>query len=171
MSKKELLAEYNTLRNEIINRIQNQHDIFKYTFVAILSLLSINYLSKNEYIFIFIFVILIISKISYQYNKIQSIKLSTYIKFFIETKSQYLKWETRSHYDICKDGMIIKLKNMYSTFLSIFFLILYINNFMYESYNYTFLKQNIIYICELGFDFIFTKTNVIFIICIYIKMV
>ena len=86
MSKKELLAEYNTLRNEIINRIQNQHDIFKYTFVAILSLLSINYLSKNEYIFIFIFVILIISKISYQYNKIQSIKISTYIKFFINIK-------------------------------------------------------------------------------------
>lgn len=110
--------EYNTLRSEILNKIKSQNDIIKYTFISMFSLLSINFQFELEWLYIIIYLLIIVNSMIYFYNKNMSVKLSTYIQVFIESKSSELNWETRAHCSSIPKEIDEKFKNFIGAIVS-----------------------------------------------------
>lgn len=99
------LAEYNSLREEVLQKIQLHNTILMFAITSSITIFVLAFTTKIPEMFLLPLVVVVPATWKAAYYKVSIIKLGTYISTFIESRSFDLKWETRaSGLSMCKVG-------------------------------------------------------------------
>lgn len=128
--KEEILAEYNSLRKEISNTHNHQQSMFIFTLSAVGAIASFA-LQRNEpdIFLVAYFVLFPTSAFFHNYSR-RIMRLSTYIKVFIESEIEGINWEFRAN-EWRQKGTYLRLdvKNYVFTIAAVLLCALYIGQF------------------------------------------
>lgn len=90
------LAEYNTLRSEILQKIEQNNQLLAFTFTAIIAVLAFAVEAGNLFLYIAPMMIIIPLSIRIAYYKSAIVRLSAYIIVYLEGQINELAWESRN---------------------------------------------------------------------------
>lgn len=89
-----ILAEYNTLRNELLNNIDATNQLYMFAFTTISAIYLLAYYNAKPDLYLTAYVILILSRCRILYYHEMTMRISEYIIVFIEKEHSELSWET-----------------------------------------------------------------------------
>ena len=89
-----ILAEYNTLRNELLNNIDATNQLYMFAFTTISAIYLLAYYNAKPDLYLTAYVILILSRCRILYYHEMTMRISEYIIVFIEKEHLELSWET-----------------------------------------------------------------------------
>lgn len=89
-----VLAEYNTLRSEILSNIDASNQLYMFAFTTISAVYLLAYYNEKPDFYLVAYVILILTRCRILYYHEMTIRISEYIIVFIEKEKSELRWET-----------------------------------------------------------------------------
>lgn len=89
-----ILAEYNTLRSEILNNIEATNQLYMFAFTTISAIYLLAHYNEKPDFYLTAYVILILTRCRILYYHEMTIRISEYIIVFIEKENLGLSWET-----------------------------------------------------------------------------
>lgn len=103
-----LIAEYNSLRGEIQGNAQRIATMVAFTVTTVSGILGFALQNKNQHLFLVPFLILVPSLLFINSQLISTARISAYLRYFVEPKTEDLNWET------CLTGKGLKRLYLYS---------------------------------------------------------
>ena len=89
--------EYNTLRAEVLQKIELHNKLIMFAITTTVAILAFAFSQNNAYLFLLPFCVIIPVSLRVIYYRSAMVKISAYIAVFIEPKNKNYNWETRNH--------------------------------------------------------------------------
>lgn len=110
-NKENIVLEYNSIKEEIQNKIELHNNLLTFTITTVVALLAFAFSKDNPFLFLIPFCILIPMSSRIAYYRLAFSKLSAYLIVFLEPALEGCDWETRN-YLIVKENIVNKRKSI-----------------------------------------------------------
>lgn len=94
--KNNIILEYESLRNEITQKIDLVNSLMTFTLTTVVAILTFALTKKNELLYLLPFCIIIPMYMRIAYYRSAMVKLSAYMIVFLENKLEGINWETKN---------------------------------------------------------------------------